>query len=312
MEVENGKIFKKDGEIYVPARLVIEQMGDSFQENILDRTVVITTKSDRWELRKEDVVANKDGKWVPLVPAEEKTKTPAKVLSHDGSVFLPLAFVEKSLDYPVKKTEGLDRLEIAIGKAPAAVEPLDVPLINQMDDPTLYNGCEVTSLAMVLNYFNIDVTKNQLADNLPRVPLTYANGKKGNPNLGFVGNLETGPGLTVYHGPMFKLAKQYVGSQVKDLTGSKVQALYDQLAEGRPVWIIINTRFKPVNNWESWATPQGTVQVTYSVHSVVLTGYSKNQVFINNPYGQKNQAVNRSDFEKAWEQMGSQAIVVTK
>ena len=26
---------------------------------------------------------------------------------------------------------------------------LDVPLINQMDDPELYNGCEVTSLAMV-------------------------------------------------------------------------------------------------------------------------------------------------------------------
>ena len=26
---------------------------------------------------------------------------------------------------------------------------LNVPLINQMDDPKLYNGCEVTSLAMV-------------------------------------------------------------------------------------------------------------------------------------------------------------------
>ena len=35
---------------------------------------------------------------------------------------------------------------------------LNVPLINQMDDPKLYNGCEVTSLAMVLNYNGIDVT----------------------------------------------------------------------------------------------------------------------------------------------------------
>ena len=40
---------------------------------------------------------------------------------------------------------------------------LDVPLINQMDDPKLYNGCEVTSLAMVLNYNGIDVTTESTA-----------------------------------------------------------------------------------------------------------------------------------------------------
>src|SRR4051794_33270304 len=35
---------------------------------------------------------------------------------------------------------------------------LDVPLINQMDQPLLYNGCEVTSLAMILNFNGVDVT----------------------------------------------------------------------------------------------------------------------------------------------------------
>lgn len=58
---------------------------------------------------------------------------------------------------------------------------LNVPLINQMDDPKLYNGCEVTSLAMVLNYNGIDVTKSELADNIETVPFQYDNGEHGNP-----------------------------------------------------------------------------------------------------------------------------------
>src|SRR4051794_5811406 len=83
---------------------------------------------------------------------------------------------------------------------------LDVPLLNQMDAPRLFNGCEVTSLAMLLQYWGIHVTKNELAAQIPRVPLQYSNGKSGNPNMGFVGNMEDGPGLGVYHGPIFYLA----------------------------------------------------------------------------------------------------------
>src|SRR5215510_6806733 len=52
---------------------------------------------------------------------------------------------------------------------------LDVPLLNQMDKPLLYNGCEVTSLAMILNYNGVKVTKNELAENIKTVPLTYSN-----------------------------------------------------------------------------------------------------------------------------------------
>jgi uncharacterized protein YvpB len=193
-----------------------------------------------------------------------------------------------------------------------AGEILDVPLITQMSAPNLYNGCEVTSLAMILNYSGYHVTKTDLANNIARVPLTYQNGLKGNPNVGFVGNMEVGPGYAVYNGPIYNLARKYAGDEVVNLTNHPFTDLLARVDQGEPVWVITTSSFAPVSDFTTWKTPQGTIRITFSEHSVVITGYDANYIYINNPYGQKNQRVNRSSFEKAWVQMGSQAIVIEK
>ncbi|PAD20533.1 C39 family peptidase [Terribacillus saccharophilus] len=195
----------------------------------------------------------------------------------------------------------------------SAVEegPLDVPILNQMDAPRLYNGCEVTSLAMVLLYAGYDVTKNDLADQIANVPLNYDNGLHGDPNEGFVGDMPNGPGLGVYHGPVMDVAKEVAGDKAVDMTGKSVEdAIYKPLDNGNPVWIITTANLAPVNDMETWDTPNGEVDITYSVHSVAVTGYTEDTVFVNNPYGQKDQEVDRENFEKAWEQLGSQAIYI--
>lgn len=187
---------------------------------------------------------------------------------------------------------------------------LDVPLLNQMDAPRLKSGCEITSLAMILNYKGIQVSKNQLAVEIPRVPLRYNSGEYGNPNIGFVGNMEDGPGLGVNHVPLFNLAKNYVGDRASDLTQQPFEVLLSKVAKGNPVWILTTKTFAPVSDFMTWQTPQGPVDVTYSMHSVVITGYDKDSIYINNPYGQKNQKVERGPFIAAWEQMGKQSIVI--
>jgi uncharacterized protein YvpB len=187
---------------------------------------------------------------------------------------------------------------------------LDVPLINQLTAPQLYNGCEVTSLAMVLNYNGYPVTKNELAEKIKTVPLNYNNGLKGNPNEGFVGNMEVGPGYGVYNGPIYDLAKEYAGNKVVNLTNSPFTDLLKEVSNGQPVWVITTINFEPVSDFEEWPTPQGTISVTFSEHSVVITGYDENFIYVNDPYGDKNKKLDRDSFEKAWEQMGSQAIVI--
>ncbi|WP_433747013.1 C39 family peptidase [Falsibacillus pallidus] len=197
-------------------------------------------------------------------------------------------------------------------EAPAVAFPLDVPLVNQMDNPRLYNGCEIASLTMVMQFHGIDVTKNELAEAIERVPLNYADGKHGNPNVGFVGDMENGPGLGVYHGPIMKLAEKYVGERARDLTGNPFETIQKELDKGLPVWVITTANFGPVGDFKKWETPQGPIEVTYSEHSVALTGYDEQNVYLNDPYGVKNRKVNKEQFIQSWNQMGKQAVVIDK
>jgi uncharacterized protein YvpB len=215
-------------------------------------------------------------------------------------------------DISARKYEAVNKEEVPEFSA-VKDTPLDVPLLNQMDEPRLYNGCEVTSLAMILLYAGFDVTKNELAEQIPYVPLQYENGLRGDPNEGFVGDMQNGPGLGVYHEPIMELAKKIAGDKAVDKTGETIEeAIYEPLDQGNPVWIVTTASFTQTGDMQSWETPNGNVDVTYSVHSVAVTGYSEDTVFLNNPYGQKNQEVDRKDFEKAWKQMGSQAIYIEK
>jgi uncharacterized protein YvpB len=191
---------------------------------------------------------------------------------------------------------------------------LDVPLLNQMDAPRLFNGCEVTSLAMLLQYWGMDVTKNELSAQIPRVPLQYSDGKNGNPNMGFVGNMEDGPGLGVYHGPIFYLANSNINDQlrVQNLSHYPFSSILEKVSQGLPVWVITTTSFSPLSDFNTWSTPQGSVEVTYKMHSVVITGYDQEYIYLNDPYGTKNKKVNKEKFIASWEQMGSQAIVIER
>lgn len=184
-------------------------------------------------------------------------------------------------------------------------------------NPELNRGCEVTSLAMLLNYKGINVDKMTLAKNITKDKTPYRvegnNIYYGNPNAGFVGDIYSidNPGLGVYHGPIYELLTTYIGSEALDITGCRKEDILFYISKNRPVWVIVNTNFKPLPNseFETWHTAEGPVYITYKEHSVLITGYDKDYVYFNdplNPSGLKKQS--RAMFFKAWEQMGRQAV----
>ncbi|MCW9134609.1 C39 family peptidase [Bacillus paramycoides] len=225
-----------------------------------------------------------------------------------GIIFAAVFFIGK--DKIMKKAHEL-RLDLfSEVKESAMIE--DVPFIKQL--PELPRGCEVTSLAMLLQHKGVQIDKMQLASEIHRVPFEQ-DGLRGNPYEGFVGNIYTKSeqGYGVYHQPIFTLAEKYVPEKVINLTGREVQDVYKVISSGSPVWVIANTTFKPLSedSFETWNTSSGEVKITYYEHSVVVIGYDQNFVYMNDPLANNpRKAVPRAEFEKSWEQMGKQAITI--
>lgn len=192
---------------------------------------------------------------------------------------------------------------------------LTAPLIQQM--PELARGCEVTSLAMMLNYAGTDADKMTLAKEVTKdpSPREMIDGKIyfGNPHAGFVGDMNTfkKPGLGVYEGPIEELANQYLPDRIVNLTGKSFDDVLSYVASGHPVWVIITSTFDyvPERFWETWHTEQGPIEVTRKMHSVLVTGYDDEYIYFNDPLDEQlNKKFPREKFIKGWTQIGMQAI----
>jgi len=196
---------------------------------------------------------------------------------------------------------------------------MDVPLENQFDGDALENGCEVTSLSMLLQYYGYDTNKNELADELDYQPLFTESGNQGNPHLGFVGDITGGDeAMGVAVEPIAKLAKEYVGDEYRVVAGKKnsFNKMINVVASGKPVWIVATVDFQvPTDDdWLLWETDQGSMYVTPLIHAAVITGFDREKsiVYVNDPYGYQNRAVNWSDLEKIYQDSDQQSLYLEK
>ncbi|GAB6252126.1 C39 family peptidase [Bacillus cereus] len=234
----------------------------------------------------------------PTIPQEENAKSE----------------VEYMRNVSVGPEKVVESEKVPIEQEKEIVKPLDVPLILQK--PELMRGCEVTSLAMVLQFSGVHVDKMELASKIKSVPF-QRNGLKGNMHKGFIGDMATfsKPGLGVYVEPILELAKEYVSEEkVKDLSHKEPQQIYEAIDGGQPVWVLTNARFKrlPDDEFYTWRTDTGEMKVTYHQHSVVVTDYDEQYVYINDPLKkEKHRAIDRNSFEQSWIQMGRQAMTVS-
>ncbi|KAB2460296.1 hypothetical protein F8160_23710 [Bacillus sp. CH126_4D] len=222
--------------------------------------------------------------------------------------------VEKMSNVSVESVNEVVAENVPIEQEKEIVRPLDVPLILQK--PELMRGCEVTSLAMVLQFSGMQVDKMELASKIKHVSF-QSNGLKGNMHKGFIGDMATfdKPGLGVYVEPILELAKLYVPDEkVMDLSHKEPEQIYEAIDQGLPVWVLTNARFKllPDDQFYTWKTDTGEMKVTYHQHSVVVTDYDEQYVYINDPLKtDKHRAINRKDFEQSWIQMGRQAMTIS-
>jgi uncharacterized protein YvpB len=190
---------------------------------------------------------------------------------------------------------------------------LEAPLIQQF--PELPSGCEVTSLAMMLQYAGINKDKMSLASEMKRDPTRYRRNSSssiifwGNPNTGFVGEVNGKDlGYGIYHSPLFELLKKYIPA-ADDLTGKPFADLERRVAEDIPVLVWTTKSYTVPDDWTQWDSPAGPVTATFSEHAVLLVGFDPNSVYINDPKAAMSKVkVDKKQFIAAWEAMGKQSL----
>lgn len=190
---------------------------------------------------------------------------------------------------------------------------IDVPLIKQ--NPELKYGCEVTSLAMVLNYAGVNVNKMSLYKKVKKDPdpLIRSNGniiKWGNPAIGFVGDM-TGKsaGYAVFDQPIFDLVNQFLPGRAVNLTNKSFEEVLDHVSKGYPVVVWTTGDYRLPDRWESWTHGNQIIKTPLDLHAVVLVGYDNNGVYINDPLsGQKQLRVGKDRFLSSWKALKCRAV----
>lgn len=227
-------------------------------------------------------------------------------------------FIPSDTGTPVGVLE-LETSEAYLGSSEVSQNPLsamiDAPVVKQY--PELYNGCEVTALAMLLQYYGIYKDKMDLMSEMKVDPTKIKYNQDGSirfwgdPNAGFVGDI-TGKqiGYGIYAQGIFPLLSIYIPDGI-NMTGQPFSALEQKIAAGIPVmvWTTVNFGAPADHQWMSWNSPNGTIKATFQEHTVLLVGYDDKHVYVNDPrQGIKNLKLEKEPFIQSWEALGKQAL----
>ncbi|GGA65837.1 hypothetical protein GCM10008025_07060 [Ornithinibacillus halotolerans] len=200
------------------------------------------------------------------------------------------------------------------------VTKMNLPFETVMQVPELPNGCEVTSLTAVLNYYGYEIKKTVLSDKfLPKIPFEVKDGilYGADPNKAYAGDPRSkNQGFYSYVAPIMETANRYFASNdgphvPVDLTGSNPEELLHYIRKGIPViiWTTINQQ-EPLFNY-SWNVV-GTdekIDIIRNSHTVVLTGYSEDEVFVMDPL-KGNVSYPKDRFFEIYKNAGSHAMII--
>lgn len=190
---------------------------------------------------------------------------------------------------------------------------LDVPLIKQ--NPELRYGCEVTSLAMMLQFAGVKTNKMDLYNKIKKDndPLVKQNGdiiRWGDPDVGFVGDM-TGrsAGYAVFDRPMIDLINVYLPGKAVNLTNKPFSELEAHVAKGFPVVVWTTGDYRLPDRPESWMHGSKKIVSPLDLHAVVLVGFDSSFVYLNDPLsGGKQVKVNKQQFLQSWNALKNRAV----
>ncbi len=184
------------------------------------------------------------------------------------------------------------------------------PTINQY--PNYPTGCESVAITLLLNYYGVNVSPNDIINNLKKGSLPYTeNGLLygGNPEVEFVGNPLQNNGYGVYENPIADVALMYkAGINIK--SNFLFNDVLNLVKTKRPVmvWTSMNLSLPYISS--SWIYKPTGEKISWKAneHAVIVIGYNDNQVIISDPIGGRIKYQSRSVFEARYNYYGKKAL----
>ena len=185
---------------------------------------------------------------------------------------------------------------------------LDVPMVYQR--PELPTGCEITSLAMVLNYYGYEIDKCSLSDEYLDKGPTFET----NPYHAFMGNPRSVHSYGCYAPVIENAAKKYlatVGNELLtyDVSGSDFEEFLPYLNKGVPVIVWETIGMKEAYCSSTFTVDGETVEGMTNEHCMVLIGYDQEHYIMADPLA-GIQYYGKEIVEQRYNEMNKQAVII--
>jgi uncharacterized protein YvpB len=176
---------------------------------------------------------------------------------------------------------------------------LDVPVFKQQRPLS----CESSAAAMAANFFGVPIGEQDILAALPRHE---------NPHLGFRGNIDGTYGGTDDYGVYAEPIRQVLanlGLEAQHLSGG-TDEIRQQIRQGRPViaWVTYGMQAETPTQVQL-SDGQLVTLVPYE-HTVVVVGYNRDGLWVNDPYAGTQDFYTEGDFVRSFAYLGNMGLVV--
>ncbi|MCM1270790.1 MAG: C39 family peptidase [Ruminococcus flavefaciens] len=182
-----------------------------------------------------------------------------------------------------------------------------------LQEPELPTGCEITTLAEVLNYHGFNIDKEELCDNF--MPVDYVGSVT--MTQAYLGDPRSNNGFGCYSPVIVKSAYEYFESidspcYAVDLSGTDFRDLFYQICQGRPVIVWATMYLTESYPNYKWTAGNGKDMIFNDYqHCMAIYGYDLNEgiIYAGDPLvGNTTYSIDR--FEMIYDIMYKQAVVI--
>ena len=199
---------------------------------------------------------------------------------------------------------------------PPVVEPEKPVMLNVMEycqHPDYPTGCESAALYMLLKYYGVNVTMEQIVTALPKEPLPYyENGSVygGDPERGFIGDPRSAYSYGVFNEPIAQTAAKFkVGVKTKE--GVTVGELAEIVKSGSPVvaWYTTDPQ-KGIRYNDSWFDYKTGKLIKWPAgeHAVVVCGVDGDYLTYRDPNTGSSVTMTKTRFSSIFTELGGRVV----